>query len=467
MSTGTCEIIEPFALEEYNALFSGAYVFSGFGRNFLLNKDGYSILLDDELLEEIEKKEIEEALAVVLIQHRFLKLQSNDGPLSKNNSERDNIHPVFFMIDLTNRCNMACRYCLRESEDSADSRVLTKDMAIEICDYILKYCEEEKEDKITIQPWGGEPLLERNTIFFIQDYLLERGIDACISIETNGLLLSEAVLQELAERNIWVSVSIDGPEMVHNQQRVFRDGSPTHSVVEANLIRLRDKYQGQVSVIATLTKNSSAHVKEIVNYLVKELALQNIKVNYVHKSSFVENEDLCMSVEEIAYSSRAVFDAVLEVMKEGYKTADYNIYTKMSNLINNPAEDSCISNGCHGGRRMIVFNEKGDIYPCDVTDYPEEKIGNIKENRTLINTIEEAMSAHGYFIEKKEPKCDNCPWYCFCRGGCTVHVKTQGLEPTEVDPIECTVNKTLYPLLVHLILAEPETVNLILQKDVL
>ena len=455
--------IEGFVPDSFPAEFTGAYVFKGKNRNFLLNKQGYSILLDDELLKDVEDHNIGEELAVLLIQHRFLLLDDNENAAEKNS--RDDIHPVFFMIDLTNRCNMACKYCLREAEMSENSKTLSDEKAVEICDHILRYCKETGEDKITVQPWGGEPLLEKNKIFLIQDYLTEHGIAPCISIETNGLLLTDELIDELYRRDIWVSVSIDGPEALHNGQRVFRDGRPTHSIVEKHLMRLSEKFQGRVSVIATLTRETYTHVKEIIYYLVKDLKLVNVKLNFVHKSSFMDNDDLCMTEDEIAECTKEIFETFLQLNKEGYRVGDYNVFTKMLNLITNSKDDSCISGGCHGARRMIVFDHKGDIYPCDVTDYPEECLGNISSGVGLVDCVREAMKTHDYFLEKKEEKCEDCPWYCYCKGGCTVHVKTDGKNPPMTDRIECAVNETLYPLLVQQILDEPENVNLILRAD--
>lgn len=469
--------IEDYDMDSVPAHFTGAYVFPGNNRNFLINRNGYSILLDDELLNEVKSRNVGEELAVTLIQYRFLMLEDEEGENAGYHKQSDDrsgingkindIHPVFFMIDLTNRCNMACRYCLREAEDSENRRILSEETAVKICDCILWYCKEADEDKITIQPWGGEPFLELERIFFIQDYLKERGIDPCISVETNGLLLSDEVIDKLYKRDIWTGVSIDGPEAIHDSQRVFRDGRPTHSIVEKNLIKLRDKFQGRVTVITTLTKGSAKYVRKIICYLVKDLELKNVKLNFVHKSSFVDNDTLCMNEDEIAECTREIFETFLELTGEGYDVGDYNIFTKMSNLICNAKEDACISGGCHGGRQMIVFDHNGDIYPCDVTDYPEECLGNIDEGVGLVDIVRRAMRNHTYFAEKKEEKCEDCPWYCYCRGGCTVHVKTEGAEPPVTDRIECAVNRMLYPLMVDKILYEPEQVNLILRDDVM
>lgn len=460
----TASSIPSFRDESLGITFNGAYVFESDGRNLLINGKGYIILLDDVLLGKLKQRCLNEELAMFLIQHRFASLDEMELPTMQTDMS---VHPVFFMIDLTNHCNMACRYCLRDSEDSLAANVTSAETIEKICQYILNYCRTYDEKEITIQPWGGEPLLEKERIFQIQDILHNGGIDPCITIETNGILLNELMIQELRRRNIWVSVSIDGPAAVHDTQRVFHNGSPTHSVVERNLLRLYEAYEGNISVIATVTKETYSKTNDIICYLVKDLHLQNIKINFVHKSSFIDNTDLCMTSEEIGSAALQILKTLIELTKEGYTVSDYNTYTKLMNLLFNQRNDVCICDGCHGGRRMITFDYHGNVFPCDVTDYPEECLGNITAEPDLVRMVENAIPKKSYFKEKKQPQCENCQWFCYCRGGCTVHVKTQGEEPPAVDEIECAVNRALYPALVRLILSDPQTVNRLLKAEVL
>ena len=60
-----------------------------------------------------------------------------------------------------------------------------------------------------------------------------------------------------------------------------------------------------------------------------------------------------------------------------------------------------------------------------------------------------------------------CAWKHFCNGGCTVHVKCAGDEPGTVDKIECTINKTIYPKIIELILDQPKLVNRMLGYEIL
>lgn len=460
--------IDEFYLENERFLFMGAHVFSDENKSMLIGKDGYTIILDDELLNNILNKEISNELMILLSAHKIGVINADNTEMTKKvKARKDFIAPVFFMIDLTNRCNLACKYCLRDGYNSITAKVMSEQTVENVCDYIIKYCNQTGEYNITVQPWGGEPLLELKKIFMIQDKLIAAGINVCITIETNGILLCDKTIEELKRRNIWVSVSIDGPGHIHDSQRSFENGKPSHSVVERNLKKLLEAYSGNVSVIATLTKKTYPYITKIIDYLYSEMGIRNIKMNFVHKSSFVDNDALCMSEDEIGRATATIFDTMMDLAKDDKFVADYNIYTKFMNLLYRQREDVCLCDGCHGGRKMITFDYKGDIYPCDVSDYQEECIGNIYENEDLINTVSKAMDCKTYFLEKGEEKCLTCPWSCYCKGGCTVHVKTNGDNPPKVDKIECAINKVLYPRLVETILERPELVNKFLHIDIL
>lgn len=457
--------IEPFKESDSNLSFKGAHVFSYKNKHLLIEDHGHIIIVDDSILDSLKNKRINDDLGIKLIQRNFACYQSDfSGGLDERDDNFD-IKPIFFMIDLTQNCNMGCRYCLRENGHV--NKTMTEDKLDDICDYICDYCNQMDVDIITVQPWGGEPLLEYEKILRIRDRFSQKGISPCISIETNGTLLNEEIINKLYERHIFINVSIDGTEEVHDKQRVLLNGAATHKTVADNIKLLQKKYGDQVSVITTITKNSIPYIEDILEYLAKELKLKSIKVNFVHKSDFVDNDELCLSEKEISDCTLRIFDEIIKLNENGYQIYEYNILTKLMNILAHKKNDICISRGCNGGKKMITFGFEGDIYPCDVTDYPEEKLGNIYDGRSLIQMVSEAEKSHDYFIEKSADSCKSCPWKFFCRGGCTVRVKCNGLEPPCIDSIECANNWALYPRLIELILKKPDLVNKLVDFSVL
>lgn len=75
------------------------------------------------------------------------------------------------MIDLTTRCNLNCKYCFRDVNNPENYKSISKEMLNEICKYIFDYCTKHEVKKISIQPWGGEPLLEMEKIKWMYDFL--------------------------------------------------------------------------------------------------------------------------------------------------------------------------------------------------------------------------------------------------------------------------------------------------------
>jgi uncharacterized protein len=90
---------------------------------------------------------------------------------------------------------------------------------------------------------GGEPLLAGADVLDAAARLLRTslGPDCAVrlSVQTNGVLLSDAVLGVLHRHAIRVGVSLDGPPTVNDGRRVFADGRGTHAAVAETLHALR------------------------------------------------------------------------------------------------------------------------------------------------------------------------------------------------------------------------------------
>ncbi len=458
------ERIERFESPDGQMVFQGCYAFSKGEKHLLLGENGNMILINESIYQHILKKECDDDIWFKLLQRRLAIHKEHD--ISEQQGDIL-IRPTYFMIDMTSRCNMGCRYCLRDSEDSQEAKVINHEMVIQICRYIAEYCKKNGFEQIYIQPWGGEPLLEKDKIFLIQDEMKKNAILANITVETNGLLLSDSLVRELYNRDIGYGISIDGFSDVHDGQRTLRNGTGTHQKVEQAVKKTREYYGKDTSILATVTKQSVPYIEEVIEYFARDLKLNKIKLNFVHKSVFQQEDEFCVDIKEIETGTKQIFNTIVSLNEKNIDIMEYNLWVRLMNILTNRKIDACISRGCSGGRNMIVFDTKGDIFPCDVTDFPDEKIGSILDDEDLNELIERAIKERSYFTKKESDECADCPWRHFCQGGCTVHVKCAGEEPGMIDRIECTVNKTLYPKIIELILGKPELVNRMVGYEIL
>ena len=161
------------------------------------------------------------------------------------------------------------------------------------------------------------------------------------------------------------------------------------------------KYYGDnFGIINTITRNSVDNIEDILDFYAKDMGIKHVKFNFVHESEFANN--LCLNKEQVIDGTKRLYKKILSLIEEGYSIVDMNIRHKLLNLLIRDSSDICVSHGCMGGKKMIVFDMEGYIYPCELTDYIEERIGNIKEEEDLIELINKARNVKEYFKEKVE-----------------------------------------------------------------
>lgn len=154
------------------------------------------------------------------------------------------MHVDTVLLKVASRCNLDCSYCYVYHMGDENWRTLPKRMAADTQELVVA----ELRALMRAQGWpfsivlhGGEPLLlglpRLESLFkALRDALG----DACgTSIQTNGVLITNAVLDLCAAHNVTLSVSLDGPSAVHDRFRVDLRQRPTHAQVVAGLQRLQ------------------------------------------------------------------------------------------------------------------------------------------------------------------------------------------------------------------------------------
>lgn len=428
---------------------SACFRFSFAGNSMLLCREtGTTMFLSDELADSLSDGPISPELQYKLLSRGFASVPGS--PAFVDCSET--ILPTFFLIDLTNGCNLGCCYCFRVPENQ--KQTISAEMVGKICQYILDYCTKHQISAITIQPWGGEPLLCIDKIVLIRKFFRQHPeVQVDICVETNGTLLTDENIRLLQDHQVRFSISVDGPPQLQDRQRPDRHGSPTSAIILQNLQRARKYGYRDLGGICILTDHSLGRVKEILQYLENTLEMRSIKLNLMRQPSYECKDVRALSQEEITAIANEMVDALTELRRSGSKMRESTTGDRLSNLLNKKNRNICNSSGCCGGRRMVSFDLNGNIYPCELTDWPDEQMGNIQDGTDLCGIVEQAAATKPYFQPKHIDECDECPWWFYCRGGCSSAVKYRRLQPPCVDASECQLNKSLYPLLVKKILS--------------
>lgn len=59
-------------------------------------------------------------------------------------------------------------------------------------------------------------------------------------------------------------------------------------------------YKNKIGTITTITKQTAVHIEKIIEHLVLDLHISNIKLNFVHASTYTHGQNQCLNTQEIA-----------------------------------------------------------------------------------------------------------------------------------------------------------------------
>lgn len=143
-----------------------------------------------------------------------------------------------YVVHVTKKCNMACRYCYESDKTSEYSWA-------EVSKLLEDIANTNRDKEFTIEFLGGEPLLAFELVKASVDYLEGRkDIEVpSYTITTNGTILDDDIIAFLkANPKVTFAASLDGHKTM-NQLRLFKpdgktSGANSHPVVVANLKRL-------------------------------------------------------------------------------------------------------------------------------------------------------------------------------------------------------------------------------------
>lgn len=433
--------IEPFNSGDFH--FNGCHVFSENKQNFLLSSNGCVIILDDELLSEIQTQNLSDNLKLKLIQHNLATVPGKCSFVC-----RKEIKVQYFIIDLTKKCNFNCIYCFR---NLYDEKTISIETLSDILNFIVGYCHAEGIKRIGLQMWGGEPLAAFDRIEYTIEYFKTTDIKISVDIETNASLVTDEIAEKLYRMGVNIGVSLDGTPELQNIQRKTVLGKPSADKVESGIKILQKYYGSNIGGITVVTRYNFRFVKEMLNYFIYTLHLNAMKFNLVRDNNHAAEHNLALSIEETEWFANELMDYIQAYKNLGADFSEGNIEVRTQNLLKRNQSSCCMSCGCQAGRKIISFDQKGDIFPCEMTDFQEEKLGSIYTDKSLNQMISESISKNTFFIPKHDEECDSCPWWCYCGGGCSSRNRYLGICG-QIDKNECTLNKVFYPRLIQGIL---------------
>lgn len=338
---------------------------------------------------------------------------------------------------ITYDCNLRCKYCYyNDGNPHHGSKIdMSEPVAEKAVDFLIK--ESGNKENLSINFFGGEPLLNFDLIREVVKYAKEKTAKAKkrinFSVTTNGTLLNESVVKYLVKNKIGVLISMDGHREIHDSARVFSNGRGSYNKVAANARRFLRK--GSATVRATIT-HQNPRFMEAVNHLLgfgfggvaATPASGTDGVWAIRGNDFkeiMEEYDRAAEyfLEKIAKNEHFVFYNFLSPLGDVYFTKRRRYY-------------------CGAALFYLAVSPEGNLYPCHrFVGMDDFVVGNLSVG--FDNDWREKF-LENYVENKKE--CKECWARYLCGGGCPYCAVEANGDLRMPDEARCDLRKHILKL---------------------
>lgn len=265
-------------------------------------------------------------------------------------------------ICVTDCCNLECDYCyLRKKSAEKKNKKLSVQIAIKSINRIL----EAYRTIHHVNFFGGEPLLNVRLIIEICAYfrfLKEREMIAVLpdfGITTNGTILNNEIIDLLDKNSMQITISIDGPMMIHDKLRRDKQGRATFPRIDNNIRKLiRNGFTPEFECTYTMQHyKEKITINDLLDFFHKEYNCSVLHVPIVVASDFDPNYIPPQISREVLYNS---IDYSIANLFNGINKTTSFIYR----LINCLSTQTPVHSYCPAIGSSLAINTNGSIYPC-------------------------------------------------------------------------------------------------------
>lgn len=327
-------------------------------------------------------------------------------------SEYDHLHniaPLLVQLELTEACNLRCKFCYNSQKPRYNEQVF------EMLDALAN------QGIMQVNLTGGEPLAHPK-FFEVLKYACERFPN--VVILTNGSLMNEEALELIHKTDVTsINISIHGNRKYHEE-----------------LTQVPRSFDASINAIKYILKKNkilvaSNFVLNAGNYSILEDTIQmmhDIGLEYMTITRFIpvgigsSAKELILSEEQLINAFRIVYEHNRANITPHIEFAEATPFCAL------PHELRPLANCCSYGYDRFYVDVEGNLMVCGLSriklggNILEQSINDIKNNSLVFNS----------FIENKHvpEKCVKCGSFDLCHGGCRAAALSNGSWEGTRDP---------------------------------
>ncbi|HCJ40695.1 MAG TPA: thioether cross-link-forming SCIFF peptide maturase [Ruminococcus sp.] len=340
-------------------------------------------------------------------------------------------------LHVSHDCNLRCKYCFASTGDFGEGRKLMDfETAKRAIDFLIEKSYGRKF--LEVDFFGGEPSMNFDVVMKTVEYARSREKECDkvfrFTTTTNGMHLTDDMIDFINREMYNVVLSIDGRKEVNDRMRVRVDGTGCYDLITKNFKRLVDKRGNDKDwyVRGTYTKYNLDFSEDVMHLY--DLGFEQISVEPVMadpKEPYAITE---ADLPRIFKEYEVLAEKIAKIRADG---KFINFFHFMLDLDQGPCAIKRLR-GCGCGNEYVAIAPNGDIYPChQFVGNEEYKMGSLNDGSFNDDMKAEFAAAHVY----SKPECKKCWAKFYCSGGCNANNYIYQHDIRAAHKLSCQIQK--------------------------
>ena len=306
--------------------------------------------------------------------------------------------------EITLACCFSCEYCGSKGGKARENELSTKE-CLDIADQLADLgCRR-------VSMIGGEVFMRKDWKQIVSR-LTEHNI--AVNIITNGYIFSDELIDDIKEVSVEsVSVSLDGPEKIHDKYR--QEGSYLRAVRAINVLGAAGI---PVSVITTLNRENSQYLEKLLEILIKSpIYAWQLQACSPMGNAANGGIDYAFDVKRVI---RFVEENAGEVSFALGVADNIGYFSPSEGSIRGNLSGEAYFKGCLAGICSIGIDSVGNVRGCESMYDEKFNEGNLRKQslREIWENPDNFSYNRNFSPDLLTGKCSTCEMGKYCAGGC-------------------------------------------------
>ena len=340
-------------------------------------------------------------------------------------------------LHVAHDCNLGCKYCFAEEGEYHGRRaIMSYEVGRKALDFLIANSGNRRN--LEVDFFGGEPLMNwevvKQLVAYGRSKEKEFNKNFRFTMTTNGMLMTDEVVDFLNKEMANVVLSIDGRKEINDKMRPTRNGKGSSYDIIMPKFKKFAKSRGDKSyyIRGTFTKYNLDFANDVLHF-----ADEGFKEISVEPVVAAPEEDYAIHEEHLPQILDEYDRLAKEYIKRKKAGNGFNFFHFNIDLTQGPCVAKRLS-GCGSGTEYLAVTPWGDLYPCHQFVGQEQfLLGTVDTGITNTEVRDEFKLCNVYAKEK----CRNCFARFYCSGGCAANSWNYDGSITGAYDIGCEMQK--------------------------